>query len=122
VDSRALGGPARDAARAGGCPHPVPDELAKRLGVTEADAAAMVHADGGAAERVRSTGGALAPGARLPLFGHDGPNGASSAPRTRLSRRAIIAARKTTYGEKRAADQRALTILFSVTPMPGAPR
>jgi hypothetical protein len=51
-------------------------ELAQRIGVAEAKAAAP----------------ALAPAS--PLLGTMGPNGASGAPRTRLSRRAIIAARK----------------------------
>jgi len=51
--------------------------LAPRLGVAEADAAAMV-----------------VPTAPSPLVATMAPNGASSAPRIRLSRRAVIAARQ----------------------------
>jgi hypothetical protein len=49
-------------------------ELAKRLGVAEAEAAALAPAS--------------------PLLTTMGPNGASSAPRIRLRKRAVIAARK----------------------------
>ncbi len=66
-------------------------ELAKRLGVAEADAAAMVVPTPGRAAR-RSAPPAPAPAS--PLLATMGPNGASSAPRIRLSRRAVIAARK----------------------------
>jgi hypothetical protein len=58
--------------------------LAQRLGVAEADAATMV-----APPAV-----ALAQAPVSPLLGTMAPNGASSAPRIRLSRRAVIAARK----------------------------
>src|SRR5918994_1445014 len=50
-------------------------ELAKRLGIAEAAAAAMVEATG-------------EPAPASPLLGTTGPNGASSAPRIRLSKRA----------------------------------
>jgi Helix-turn-helix of DDE superfamily endonuclease len=63
-------------------------ELAKRLGVTEADATAMVRPP----EEPPSASDPPA----SPLLPMMGPNGASSAPRIRLSRRGIIAARKRT--------------------------
>jgi Helix-turn-helix of DDE superfamily endonuclease len=64
--------------------------LAQRLGVAEADAAAVVvpppasppPSDPSASESAS------------PLLAMTGPNGASSAPRIRLSKRAVIAARK----------------------------
>jgi hypothetical protein len=58
-------------------------ELAQRLGIAEAAAAAMVEPTG-------------EPAPASPLLGTTGPNGASSAPRIRLSKRAVIAARKST--------------------------
>ena len=58
-------------------------ELAQRLGIVEAAAAAMVEPTG-------------APAPASPLLGTTGPNGASSVPRIRLSKRAVIAARKST--------------------------
>jgi Helix-turn-helix of DDE superfamily endonuclease len=67
-------------------------ELATRIGVTEADAAALV-----AATEEPSTPAeppAPAPVPVSPLLATMGRNGASGAPRIRLSRRAIIAARK----------------------------
>ena len=65
-------------------------ELAQRLGVAEAKAAAV------AVPPTTSTppAAAPAPAPASPLLGTMGPNGASGAPRTRLSRRALIAARK----------------------------
>ena len=56
-------------------------ELAQRLGVAEADVAAFVQPPG-------------EPAPASPLLATMGRNGASSAPRTRLSRRAVIVARK----------------------------
>jgi Helix-turn-helix of DDE superfamily endonuclease len=67
-------------------------ELAKRLGVTEADATAMVRPP----EEPPSASDPPA----SPLLATMGPNGASSGPRIRLSRRAIIAARKSTTRSK----------------------
>jgi Helix-turn-helix of DDE superfamily endonuclease len=69
--------------------------LAKRLGVAEADVAAMVVPT---AEPTTSVPPAAAPApvAPSPLLATMAPNGASSAPRIRLSRRAVIAARKDT--------------------------
>jgi hypothetical protein len=58
-------------------------DLALRLGRAEADAAAMVAPT-------------EEPAPASPLLGTTGPNGASSAPRIRLSTRAVIAARKRT--------------------------
>jgi hypothetical protein len=65
-------------------------ELAKRLGVTEADARAMVVPPSGPPTRTDPP----APAPSSPLLGMMGPNGALDVPRLRLSRRAIIAARK----------------------------
>jgi hypothetical protein len=60
-------------------------ELAKRLGVAEAAAAAMVEPSDEAAP---------APAPASPLLATMARSGASGAPRIRLSRRAVIAARK----------------------------
>jgi hypothetical protein len=66
-------------------------DLAKRLGVAEADAAAMVvPTEGPPTTSVPPA----APAPASPLLATMAPNGASSAPRIRLSRRAVIAARK----------------------------
>ena len=64
-------------------------ELAKRLGVAEAKAAALVVPPEGPPTTVDPPAAAPA----SPLLATMGPNGASSAPRIRLSRRAVIAAR-----------------------------
>jgi Helix-turn-helix of DDE superfamily endonuclease len=61
--------------------------LAQRLKVAEAEAAAMVEPTEG-------------PAPASPLLGTMGPTGASSAPRIRLSKRAVIAARKSTTPSK----------------------
>jgi hypothetical protein len=63
-------------------------EFAKRIGVAEAEAAAVVVSP--TTSKPPGTGPALA----SPLLGTLGQNGVSSAPRTRLSRRTVIAARK----------------------------
>ena len=65
-------------------------ELAMRLGVAEADAAALVMPTEGPPTAVDPPTAAPT----SPLLATMGPNGASGAPRIRLSRRAIIAARK----------------------------
>jgi hypothetical protein len=70
-------------------------ELATRLGVAEADAAAMVAPTVGSLPMA-----APAPAPAFPLLATMGPNGASNAPRIRLSRRAVIAARKSTTRSK----------------------
>jgi len=59
-------------------------ELAQRLGVAEAEAAALVEPT------------AESPPPASPLLATMAPNGGSSAPRTRLSRRAVRAAREKT--------------------------
>ena len=74
-------------------------ELALRLGVAEADAAALVEAPaesppGG--DRPAAAG----PRAASPLLATMAPNGASSAPSIQLSRRAVIAARKSAIRSK----------------------
>jgi Helix-turn-helix of DDE superfamily endonuclease len=74
-------------------------ELAMRLGVAEADAAALVEAPeesppGG--DRPAAAGSRAA----SPLLATMAPNGASSAPSIQLSRRAVIAARKSAIRSK----------------------
>src|SRR6266511_2776181 len=63
-------------------------ELAKRIGVAEAKVAA------GVLSPTTSDPPGAAPALASPLLDTMGPNGASSAPRIRLSKRAVIAARK----------------------------
>lgn len=65
-------------------------ELAKRLGVTEVDANAMVVP---VQEPPSPSAPASAQAPVAPLLGTMAPNGASAVPRIQLSRRAIIAAR-----------------------------
>ena len=73
--------------------------LAQRLGVAEADAAAMVEPMAESPPMADpSTAPVLAPVS--PLSAMMGPSGASSAPRTRLSRRAVIVARKNAIRSK----------------------
>lgn len=62
--------------------------LAQRLGVAEAEVAAMV------VPPEPPPAPPTAPASTSPLLGMMGPNGASGVPRIRLSRRAVIAARK----------------------------
>jgi Helix-turn-helix of DDE superfamily endonuclease len=69
-------------------------ELAQRLGVAEADASAMVVPTPAPPPPADPPAAAPAPAAASPLLVTMAPNGASSAPRIRLSRRAVIAARK----------------------------
>jgi hypothetical protein len=64
-------------------------ELAQRMGVTEAEAAALV-----VPTEEPAPAAAPSPAAASPLVATTGRNGASSAPRTRLRRRAVIVARK----------------------------
>jgi hypothetical protein len=73
--------------------------LAQRLGVAEAEAAALVApTEESAPTSDLSTAPAPAPAS--PLSATMGPNGASSAPRLRLSKRAVIAARKSATRSK----------------------
>ena len=65
-------------------------ELAQRIGVAEANAAAVVVSP----TEADPPGAAPAPALASPLLATMGPSGASSAPRIRLSKRAVIAARK----------------------------
>jgi len=69
-------------------------ELATRLGVAEAEAAAMVE------PTATLPAAAPAPVPASPLVATMAPNGASSAPRIQLSRRAVIAARKSATRSK----------------------
>jgi hypothetical protein len=66
--------------------------LAQRLGVSEADAAAVVGS------QEEAPGPVVVPAS--PLLPMTGPNGASSAPRTLLNRPRVIAARKRTTPSK----------------------
>ena len=68
--------------------------LAPRLGVAEAEAAAMVEPTAGARPSAALPTAAPAPTPAAPLLATRGPNGTSSAPRLRLSKRAGRAARK----------------------------
>jgi hypothetical protein len=63
-------------------------ELAQRMGMTEAEAAGLV------VPTVEPSPTVAPSPASSPLLAMMGRNGASSAPRTRLSRRAVIVARK----------------------------
>lgn len=69
-------------------------ELANRLGVTEADASALVAPIKEPSSPSGPPAAAPASAPTRPLLGTMGPSGASSAPRIQLSRRAVIAARK----------------------------
>ena len=68
--------------------------LAKRLGVAEADAAAMIEEAAGSPPPSELPTVVALPVPASPLLATMAPNGASSAPRIRLSKRAVIAARK----------------------------
>jgi Helix-turn-helix of DDE superfamily endonuclease len=75
-------------------------ELAQRLGVAEAEATAMVEPTAGSLPSADLLTAAPAPAPASPLLATMGPNGASSAPRIRLSKRAVIAARKSATRSK----------------------
>jgi Helix-turn-helix of DDE superfamily endonuclease len=68
-------------------------ELAKRLGMAEAEAAALVEPTEALPPTSELPTAAL-PAPASPLLLTMGPNGASRVPRIRLSRRAVIAVRK----------------------------
>jgi hypothetical protein len=68
--------------------------LAQRLGVTEAEAAALVVPPEDPSFPVEPPVAAPTPAARSPLSATMGRNDGSRAPRTRVSRRAVIVARK----------------------------
>src|SRR5712691_5746273 len=74
--------------------------LAQRLGVSEAEAATVVVPLEEAPAPVAPTSSAPAAGQVSPLVPMTGPNGASSAPKTRLSRPSVIAGRKRTTRSK----------------------
>ena len=67
--------------------------LAQRIGVTEAEAAALVVPTAEPGPPARLSAVAPTPAAPSPLLATMGPHGASSAPRIRLSTSAMIAAR-----------------------------
>jgi hypothetical protein len=68
--------------------------LAQRIGVAEADAAAIVVPTAELPPPAEPPAVAPIPAPVSPLLAMMAPNGASSAPRIRLSRRAVIAVRK----------------------------
>jgi DDE superfamily endonuclease len=74
-------------------------ELATRLGGAEAEAAALVEPTEGSLPPSALPAAAV-PVPASPLLAMMAPNGASSAPRIRLSRRAVIAARKSATRSK----------------------
>jgi hypothetical protein len=69
-------------------------ELAQRLGVVEADASAIVVPTPAPPAPADPPAAAPTPEPASPLLGTMAPNGALNAPRLRLSKRAVIAARK----------------------------
>ena len=69
-------------------------ELAQRIGVTEAEAAALVVPTEEPGSPASPPAAAPSPAASSPLLATMAPSDASRAPRTPLSRRAIIVARK----------------------------
>ena len=75
-------------------------ELAQRIGVTEAEAAALVVPTEEPSPAARPPAAAPSPATASPLLGTTGPSGASSAPKIQLSRRAVIAARKSATRSK----------------------
>jgi Helix-turn-helix of DDE superfamily endonuclease len=68
--------------------------LAQRMGVTEAEAAALVVPSAEPSPPVEPPAAAPTPAPPSPLSATMGRSAGSSAPRTRLSRRAVIVARK----------------------------
>lgn len=70
--------------------------LAQRLGVSEAEAASVVASLEEASPPVAPTSSAPAAGQASPLLPMTAPRDASSAPKTLLNRRSVIAARKKT--------------------------
>jgi len=74
--------------------------LAQRIGVTEAEAAALVVPTEEPVPPASPPAAPPTPAAPSPLLATMGPNGASSAPKIRLSKRAVIAARKSATRSK----------------------
>jgi hypothetical protein len=75
-------------------------ELAKRLGMTEVDTNALVVSAQEPPSVSEPPAAAPAQVPASPLLGMMAPNGASGVPRIRLSRRAVIAARKSATPSK----------------------
>jgi len=75
-------------------------DLAQRLGVTEAEAAALLMPTEEPVPPASPPAAPLTPAAPSPLLAMMGPNGASGAHKIRLSKRAVIAARKSTTRSK----------------------
>jgi len=87
-------------------PRPGPDGVGERLGVAEAEAAAMVE------PTATLPAAAPAPCRLPPLVATMAPNGASSAPRIQLSRRAVKRQEKVPHVKNVRLINAALTILF----------
>ena len=108
MDSRSARGAAGHPAGPGGRPQPVLTGLAQRMGVTEAEAAALVVPTVEPSSPVEPPAQLLAP-----FLATMGRNGASRALRTRMSRRAVIVARETCHTVKNVLlINAAPTILF----------
>jgi hypothetical protein len=89
--------------------------LAQRLGVSEADAATVVTP---LAEEPAPLVAVPAAAPASPLLPMTGPSGVSSAPKTLLNRRSVIAARKeTTRSKMSCSSMPCSSSSFSVTPM-----
>ena len=89
--------------------------LAQRLGVSEADAATVVTP---LAEEPAPLVAVPAAAPASPLLPMTGPSGVSSAPKTLLNRRSVIAARKETTRSKMSCSSiPCSSSSFSVTPM-----
>jgi hypothetical protein len=69
-------------------------ELAQRIGVTEAEAATLVVPTQESSPPAQLPAAAPSPAVAAPLVAMTGRHGASRAPTTRVSRRAVIGARK----------------------------
>ena len=97
-------------------------DLAQRLGVAEADASAMVVATPAPPPPADPPAAAPAPAPASPLVVTMAPNGASIAPRIRLSRRAVIAARQHATRGKTSCSSMLCSRAFScATPRRAAP-
>ena len=84
----------------GDAPSRAVQALAQRIGVTEVDAAALVMPTEEPVPLAEPPVAAPSPVAASPLLATMGPNGAASAPRIRLSKRAVIAVRTRTTRSK----------------------
>ncbi len=96
--------------------------LANRLGVTEADASALVVPTEDPPRTSGPPAAAPASAPASPLVGTTEPRGASSVPRIQLSRRAVIAARtRATPSKTSCGSMRHSRASCAVRPRPAAP-